>query len=242
MALAIALPSVLPLGFGILTHISCGTGSVVASAVLWTPRLLLNSPYLGSAWANSSGWGVGPLTNGSSVGVFSLEEWNLSPRQDRTVLGSGVDAPCAGGWAVNATARGGLVSYSLGHPLVASDAQEIGNFSMTDWLPFSADYGQNFSSVYFQNGLPNLSDRTVSTCGGPSAQLGASSSGYPVTVPFEVGPAHVLVATTVLSPVAYSYGFPADAGVWPVFTGGSPGAGSLGGWAFGYAPCAGGAP
>ena len=242
-ALLLVVPSLVPaVGFGILTHEVCGVGRGEATGYFWTPVLLLNSPYLGQAWANLT---VQPVlttetsaSNGSSTGIFELVEWNLSATRNVSTLGPGLNNPCIRPVVATASPTLDELGYDLVHPLNWSDANEIENFSAVD-PGLGPESGHSVPSVRFYNSFDSGARwYNTSTCGGGAAVSTTTATEYPVEIPFAQNGRTLWVATQFPTNVAYAYRFPANGGAWHT-TNSDPGATNLGGggWAFEYRAC-----
>ena len=239
--LVLVVPSLVPaVGFGIVTHESCGLGRVEASGYFWTPTILVNSPYLGSAWAN---WTEpGSLTSinvsgGQSAGIFELVEWNLSSARNISTLGPGLNQPCDRSLVPTAAATRDEIGYNLAHPLNWSDVNETQNFTyVVDGLGLGSGY--DAPSVRFGNAFDPSSVRlNISTCGGGPSESDASSTEYPVEIPFAMNGHTLWVGGQFPASVRYSYRFPAN-GVWHI-SNPTPGVSDVfdDGWAFDFRAC-----
>ncbi|MCI4344202.1 MAG: hypothetical protein L3J87_01050 [Thermoplasmata archaeon] len=243
VVIALVVPLLFPgVGFGLVTHETCELGPVEATGVFWTPMILLNSPYLGWAWANltESGFILGiNISDGGSAGVFELAEWNLSGTRNVSTVGPGVNHPCVQPLLPTASPSHDEGGYTLAHPLNRSDANETANFSMAD-PGFRAEHPPLLPSVRFGNAFDPASVRfNASTCGGGAAASDSSSTEYSFEIPFTSNGHTLLVPAQLPALVSYSYRFPANVGVWQI-SNPDPGVTELfhGGWAFNFRTCA----
>jgi len=102
----IALVFVTPFagGWGFPYHLACSESARGPPAILWTPVVLLNSPFRGSANATGlliengapapGAGGTITAVNGSSEGLFALAPWQLYSTSNQWVLGDGLGSPC----------------------------------------------------------------------------------------------------------------------------------------------------
>jgi len=226
-------------GWGAYAHWTCAKGTEVANQTDDIPVQLLNAPYGGWVWANTTGppgliehgtgigdiWG-GWTSNGSVVWsgfeafvtVFSVE--------NQTVLGPGSNARCSSPFQVNIFAQGaGFGDIALAGPNV-SDRNEP---------TVLGSWGTNIS---FQNGFAEPNARNQSDCGGPALSIpGVISTFLSLWVTFaETGQTHTVPFQVPLVETVYNYWFPANFGTWQVDNLSAPG-GPGGGWAFSYSPC-----
>jgi len=222
----LVVPVVVPsVGFGVLTHVECQGGAVLATGQFWTPIILLNSPYRG----NASGVGVGVLiraTDGEVDGVFDLDQWTLRAATNVAVLGPGLSRPCT---------TSGVASYAAGE-----------NFASQQLLAIGATSDANVGTEFALNGYPSVS---FFDSGGPSGELlnycdntasqnqTASSVYYQVLVSFSGPNAGRPMWYLLPAPASYSYQFPAGS-AWNVQFGKSVSPGDYdGGWLFNYTTC-----
>ncbi|MFZ0829898.1 MAG: hypothetical protein WCB18_06710 [Thermoplasmata archaeon] len=221
------------LGYGVGFHTECRAGALLATESLWTPRLWLNAPDPGMAWANaSSGVGTG-ASNGSSSGLFALDQWNLTARVNSSVPGPGLSTPCRYGMTITHSSGNILDNVALTHPSNESDAEEVDNFRAVVLDMMSPQYGMRVSSVTFENGLVGGGDSQVESCFSETPEFyHTQSSFYTVTVTFFFDGRNVPLATSVTGPVAHSYEL-GPGHVWAVYDPESARPPSGGGMAFG---------
>lgn len=99
---------VLPLigAWGLPYHLVCNRGSEIVYGQFWTPIVLVNAPFNGTASATgaitSDGEAVAgaagsiQTSNGSSKGLFALAPWAIYSTSTSLGLGAGPAAPCRG--------------------------------------------------------------------------------------------------------------------------------------------------
>lgn len=218
VAAVVLVPVAVPqLGYGVVSHLVCGQGAVVASEYFWTPIALLNSPYRGVAWVNqTTHYGTGFITegtnatNGTSVGIFDLDEWNLTRAVNSSSAGPGLSHPCVQRFLASHNSPDVVTVLRLNHSSNESDFNEVQNFSLMVYGFGPPIYNEVARSVNFNNSYWGDNDGGYGACdaGGPSFNF-ASSSDLPVTVPFTYEGRSVPMAITLESQVAYSYEFPA---------------------------------
>ncbi len=228
IAVVVAAIAVVPVAFSLpwapLFHYECAPGVQVASESLWTPEVLVNSPYggFGNGTGNSFGTRV---MNGSSAGIFELDRWNISTSVRVVVAGPGANAACAG-YLARRDFGGGYASSWVGPRNVTSDVGQTMTFM---------NLAQG--SVLFYNGFVET-DRTVSTCGSGPFVWEVSATSMAVDVPFPRAGGTELVSVTLQGAYNYTYSFPGHFGTWAVddLNAGSHAPG--GGYAFQFTPCA----
>lgn len=231
-----AAVGLVPLAVGtpwaLMAHYQCGMGATIAKETLWTPLVLVNSPYGGfgngtGRYPTASGWSSTNFTeaNGMAAAVFEQEEWSIGPLVRVLVAGPGANANCAG--------------------FVAA-ARELGNYTgAAALLPAGSksDRGENvsfsaygYASVVF-NANYSENEFSVGTCGGGQVVMSAHASHITVQIPFNLGGSDETAWATIDGAFNYSYTFPGNFGTWFVddLTTGSHAPG--GGWAFSYLPC-----
>lgn len=200
---------------------------------LWTPMVMVNSPYLGSATGSSASsfygsysFTAGGLTlststgtevaaslspsNGEAEGWFELDTWTIYQAVNQPAIW--VNNPCTQPYVAKITTTGN--QYRT-YTLVPSGSENDGN-EMTSF----SDNGYN--SVVFHNGYNEI-DGSVSTCGSGSGTLTVSTSVLTeesVSVSLSAGTytSDGTLAMTVSSGYStsnvYSYSFPGNGGTW----------------------------
>lgn len=238
VAILVLIPVLVPdVGFGVAYHEVCETGAVVDTEVFWTPVLMLNSPYQGSAWANGSGSGIN-ATNGQAMGLFAFLHWDLFTLYNGSVAGPGISSPCSSKYAATYSPSISGQVWEITAILLprgsTDDSHEETSFSATNQTDVLVP------SVIFDNTpyTPTSGGLEVNTCVSETVvSKSAGSAVYPITVPFAgVGNQHYL---SVLFPssVGYSYIFPVG-GAWSVQYAETDTAGGYeGGWTFQYHSC-----
>lgn len=161
------------------THIECRVlSTVVNTTYLWTPVILLNSPYGGSASGSDSTYlysqytySAGPVSlssktsqvatvqvsdsNGAASGAFELYKWVSYQTQDYAVIGDGLNQYCTQPYLSEISGNSlGLTFQGILPQGTTSDAKEPTNLSIYD--------GHNF--VTFNNGY-TANNYPISTCG-----------------------------------------------------------------------------
>ncbi len=207
VAIVVAIPLLVPaVGFGVVEHEVCTTGSVLESRLFWTPIILLNSPYRGNAWANGSGWGIN-ASNGAAVGIFRALDWRLSARENSSAPGPGLATPCTTDLSASylTTSASGFETELLLPAGSMDDVGEATSFSLN-----------GNASVLFDNTPTSMLSGgfQVDNCltwNLPSAN--ASSGVYPITVPFPGSGDRYFVSLLFPAPATYAYKFPFD-GAW----------------------------
>ncbi len=254
IALSIALfaPTFLA-GWAPLLHHSCDTSGVAGTSTLWVPLSILNAPYGGKGFVNSSipsgffgtsantnppnlvgGW----AGNGSVWGGFYKVNATVYYVSNSTEWGPGSNVACRDPFAISLRSvipgqgyEGELFTWP-GAPLFGPNSSS--DQFEPNRLYFSSAPGD--SSAYFSNGftLPNL--RNLTTCGLPAKTFSTSSTGLTIRIPFDVGGRNETQSLTLPWIQSFNYWFPSNFGVWQVDDLSAPG-GPGGGWAFSYSPC-----
>lgn len=227
-----ALPMIVPASWSVLTHVECAPGTTVATLDLWTPVVLVNSPFGGfgngtGTYPTSSGWwGMNfTVVNGGAAATFELNAWSVGPSVPVLVAGPGANAICSG-YLGTYQEGGGYTGAALLQPESAmSDVGEDVSFS----------YGDH-ASVLFNNGFSER-EFSVSTCLGGPVMLATRASSLLVQVPFMLNGANHTASARIQADFNYTYSFPGNFGTWwidDLDTGANaPG----GGWAFSFEPC-----
>jgi hypothetical protein len=204
-------------GYGVIRHVVCAKGPVLATEDFWTPLALLNSPYRGEGWANlsyrSALMSIN-ATGGRAVGLFVLDEWNLTRLVNSSALGPGVSHPCTQGAQASPSEGNSLLVDTIPNPSNESDVAEADQVVAGDFILGSPLYGQNVTSVLFQNDYVDDDAGGLGTCNASSPTLEpAYSTSYPVVVPFDRNPSSGAPEYGFPAPVpiavTYSYEFPA---------------------------------
>lgn len=149
----------------------CSIGSAIATNDLWTPVILLNSPYGGSATGSSSTslYGsfsitAGPVTyststssqlatkisasNGGAEGLFQLDQWTIYPATTIEVYTTDYqNLPCTEPYIAQITGTtGDYTTYQLLNNSSTADYNEATSFSAA-----LQNTGVVYNSVNFQN-------------------------------------------------------------------------------------------
>ncbi|MGA7922863.1 MAG: hypothetical protein WCA77_02670 [Thermoplasmata archaeon] len=211
-------------GYGIVYYEACVKTGTISTEVLWTPLILLDSPYLGSASATSvrlESPGSSPVpglsasltaSNGSAVGAFSLNQWTVYSQQTEFVPGAGPSAGCV-------ASRSTVMAPSpipLEDETTVLTVQLLGSGNTSDVLvPFSF-MQLGIHSVYFAAGFQYDSDGGYGTCSGGGLGVSLGTEGIAVSVPFNLGSAfYGIVPALVPADASYSYQIPPN-GTWEV--------------------------
>lgn len=231
VAIVIAIPLLVPgVGFGVVSHEVCTLGPTVESVVFWTPVVMLNSPYMGSAWANGSGSSIN-ATNGQAVGVFRTLDWHLVRLENTSAAGPGISTPCITGYSATYTVPTPHASTTEGLLPLGSTAD------VREATSFTADGN---ASVLFDNTAYTVSSGGVQIgdcVSRVAAEENATSGVYPITVPFPGADRSHYVSVLFAESVTYTYAFRLG-GRWTVnFAETAPSGADEGGWSFTYFEC-----
>jgi hypothetical protein len=208
----------------------CVTDKVIGSVNLWTPIVMVNSPYLGSATGSSSGSVYSSFTitsgavvftstssttttasvsasNGQAVGQFELDTWTFYSVKNKL---SYTNKPCTQTYVAKITARIG--SYTGAYELLSagstSQANEITSFTR-----------DGYKSIVFHNEYTRA-DGQISTCGTGDANYGvtqttSTSLSFSVTLGASTTALGTLGITSGSSTTQqFNYWFPGNSGIW----------------------------
>ncbi len=239
-AILVAAIAVVPLVAGaswsLIAHYECGPGATVATRDLWTPEVLVNSPYGGFG----NGTGTYPIpggststsikaANGEATAEFVVEEWSIAPSVRVLVAGPGANAICTGFVAAGKVV-GGYTGAILLLRGATSDAGENTSLSYPD------PYGNQYDSVRFQNGYSE-GDLTFSSCGGGGLVMAARASRIAIEVPFTLDGQSYTASAAINAAFNYTYLFPGNFGTWSIDDLNTGTHAPGGGWAFSFTPC-----
>jgi len=239
------------------THEACQM-TPVATETLWTPVILLTSPYSGSSVGSVSSYSWGSFTfafadngltsetskqitnsisatNGEVIGLFEADNWTIYQLQTVWRTGIGNNNPCKASYTAEITGKySGFATFTLFPPGSTSDSGVITSF--TGYDPYTK---QTYSSVE----LPSLDYTTLSggidTCNvNTGYSYGVTASQWiSGTIGIDISGYHVSGSLAITqgagNSVTYTYNFPSG-GVWSwsVLSGqASPGL------TFSYSPC-----
>ena len=235
VAIVVAVPLLVPgIGFGVAVHEVCRTGGEVESEQFWTPVVLVNSPYGGQAWGNATSPDYADpivyVANGQArVAVESLT-WQLDRLVNGSAAGPGVSSPCAAGFAATSTGYGAGVSA----------VQLLPNGTSTDVGEPTSFTFAGLSSVIF-NPTPYTGSSggvQIDNCEGiTTGEQTASSSVYPITIPFSGPGTSHYVGVLFPASATYAYKFPVR-GMWAADFAATDAQGQYeGGWTFTSVSC-----
>jgi hypothetical protein len=211
-----------PAQLGLAFHLGCQVGSVVESEVLWTPWLVVDSPFGGTAdgvanVTNPAGNMVssGPVVadNGSAVAEFSLNNWTVRTQSQGWILGPGADQACSGAYFVSldripvrpptSSSTNFLINVSLLGEGNTSDASQP--HAITAGGHSSVVFGVNFTNNY----------NFIDTCQGSGITEKVTVSEEAVGVPVSIPGTGGIIAVEVSVQAFYVYQYPgAPGGVW----------------------------
>ncbi|MCI4324365.1 MAG: hypothetical protein L3K00_00535 [Thermoplasmata archaeon] len=200
-----------------LSHETCTSRPIGSTQQFWTPVILLDSPYGGSASATAALISPAPSAldsatitarNGTADALLSLDNWTLSQSSNTTAAGAGIDQPCGGAYGASDLSREGGRHAGLDQKaanLLASNATS--DQGVPSRLSASVIWSDNFSEA---------TQPALTICGPGSATLTlAPASELRFEVPFAEGPMTIVVTAAVPALVTYTYSFDAGAqGVW----------------------------
>jgi hypothetical protein len=226
-------------------HTACSSGVPIANDTRRViPAVLVNSPYGGWAYGQGidhddygqqvwEGWGTG-ADNGTTFAILlGFANASLQHLTNTTVLGPGIDRPCASAFAVELSSV--HLYEEIGSSLVTvSNLSDVGEANNT-----SPTWGLNNLSltVFVDNGFTQSNTEPRSTCGRPGVTVEVHSGALSVGLPFSIGGGTIVAPYEVPFALNFTYFFPANFGTWAIDNLSAPG-GPGGGWAFDYlGPC-----
>ena len=237
VALVVVVVFTAPLAgvWGLPYHQGCRQGSRLASERLWTPVGILNAPFNGSANATALRTSGGKVvtgiagsvnaSNGSTVGLFSLNTWNIYAMSSVWEVGPGSSSACSSAASVQLspdlipTSGGSFVSPVLLSPSGGTTTSVVDNFTLAGYASVLFDASYNTSAGQ-QGGH--------GTCAGQPISYFTSVEEITVSIPYGTGS----ISTTISDLVSYAYYLGPNGGwFWQL----TPSAG----WAFDYTPCPG---
>jgi hypothetical protein len=182
--------------WGLAYHWGCERGDLVTVIHLWTPVVLVNAPYNGTAYAagvlmsggEPIGGGGGSIeaSNGSSEGLFALGEWLIYSTSRQLQSGPGASASCSGSLApVLAPVLGTVLPagatvtpVQLGGPGSTVTQGVQTNFTLRGYP--SVEWEMNYDPS-------NQPKANLTACPGGSARVLPIANRINVTVPFQNG-------------------------------------------------------
>lgn len=238
-------------GWAPLVHWTCDRQTIVAKGSdVMVPAVLVNSPYLGSAYGQGIGpssfpglWGdsapslrIGYAVNmsgGVAGGAFFLVNVSVVRVVDTIAFGPGPNTRCGSPLQVSLSPSGrtALIPAPIATASNQSDGQE-GTFLENPPAPSSGPV-----KTYFNNSFWESNHAPISTCGEPNGtSVSIHRAGFTVGFNATWEGENLRVPFTIPFDLNYTYHFPGNGGIWQVddlSAMGGPG----GGWAFSYQPC-----
>lgn len=235
VALLLILPIVLSSFPGTFYHQAC-TSSQLSVQVFWTPVIIVNSPLYGNASGTARFEGPWDSylfststnsSNGSVVGLFSLDSWALLRQTTGDVIGPGANQPCSQPYTASDLTRHGawflggasMATNVIAPPGTSSDT-DLKNQVVIENATIQGQ-GASFPSVIFDADFSQAAER-ISTCGNQiGAGLGGvtSSTSTGFVIPFILGGADVSVEAQLPVAASFSYTIAASAqGSWGIDT------------------------
>ena len=225
VGIVLTLATLAASGGGLLSHTVCSVGAPIANELFWTPFSLVNAPYLGSTYYQTSfdTWelfgpthvtGQGWLRSGNlSTGYFETQNWSILSLANQSNLGPGVNHPCTSSFQVVLAHSSFTVSYQgipLQGPGNTSNANEPTTFHG------NGSISSHFPTAVFANGFLAPDASSISTCGKPGQTLSYSSTSFDVSIAVATAHGPVPVVFSIPSLENYTYYFPPDGGTWQI--------------------------
>lgn len=211
------------------THTSCQAGPIAAQQSLWTPLLIVNSPYGGDATGLTTVYNsptstinvsVPTLVNGSVGAVFYLDDWALVSLSNSTIGGPGTNLPCTSSYrAVDLSwSQYGDTSLAV-HTLYLAGEGTRADEHLPQQISVEAGNGTLYESVLFNDsfapGVNPENETFVSTCGIPNSLiLNSTSEWLSFRVPFFLNGVVLTPEAALSLPTEYNYIFPGSTGGW----------------------------
>lgn len=210
---------------------SCTLGTLEAKSQLWTPVIILNSPYGGAASANATIFASPQgtivagtnVSNGAVGAVFYLDTWGLYSLTNLTSSSGSAGGPCTLPYAaVDLSWNAYGETSTVVHTLYLAESGTQSDLNLPRQASMMAPNGTLYESVLFNDtyapGLNPSNDTNLSTCGSSMPnELQTRSGRLPFLVPFysEYGESITLPASLPL-PSTYQYSFPMEFGTWSI--------------------------
>lgn len=251
LALALFLPSLVGVGWGVLFHRGCASAKVVAEELLWTPYVIGDAPYGGRIYAeatvyqtaNSTVKDIINVTDGAAEGYFYLDEWQISEPVPGWIPGPGANQPCRSSYsATDLSRQPGFDQAPEELPLSLLGAGNLSDVTITDHFSYPALNSSRYPSVTFNFsfplGLTSKSYSIVNTCAETRTSFRlTSSTELNFTLPSPIGSGLPPIPTSIEVPTTYTYAFPPGLGSWTYFDLAHGTGLAEGGFAFSYSPC-----
>jgi hypothetical protein len=245
------VPLVMGWSSGLIEHTQCQRTGGSWVERLWTPVLILNSPYLGNASAsallaspNQIGSESVSLTaqNGATVAIFSLDNWSVSAQRTVMVAGPGIGGSCASPFqAVDDSRSQAAYSGPIRQSVYLQSAPGLNDQAIPDHValadPSGGSSSRMYDSVVYDATFRSSTLPAVVSC--QDFHQGAipqpATGQLPVSVPVW-GAGATSVEVVLPSSATFSYNIPATAqGTWQVDDLAS---GGVSGLAFEWSACA----
>jgi hypothetical protein len=239
-----------------LLHWTCEATAVTNSGTFFLPLALVNSPYGGGGFVNSTypsqavgfppSWAAyqmegGGESNGSIWGAFVWDTVAVSTLSNASVFGPGTNNRCVAQFSISfhivpaAQGGGGYGGEIFNVPW----GPDFGTGAMSDIgepLLFNFSTSPGNSTSVFRQGFYGENEAPITTCNGPSQSISAVVNGVTTWVSFSWNGRSYTVPAVLPLTEDFHFVFPADFGTWEVDNLSAPG-GPGGGWAFSYSPC-----
>jgi len=203
MGATVASPTRPSNGPQIGVHSVCTLGSEVQTVDLWTPAILVNAPYLGSATAlytngqsSSSSISIGiqyaqfssttsttaqysqqvNVAGGEATGGFFLYPWNLYQTKSLTQPGEGEGNPCTTAYAAQISGTGNWIAYSP-ISIQINGVYTAQTSDANEAHTVVGDYaGTQYGSVNFDNSYSSSNIGAMDTCNNNGGIEGSSNT------------------------------------------------------------------
>ncbi len=208
----------------------CVIDKTIGSVNLWTPIVMVNSPYLGSATGSTSGSVYSTFTissgglvltstsvttttasvsasNGQAVGQFELDTWTFYSVKNKL---SYTNKPCTQSFVAKITNHIG--SYTGALELLPAGSKSQAN----EITSFTRD---GYNSIVFHNEY-SRADGQISTCGTGDANYGVTqSTSTSLSLTVKLGASTTAAGTIGITSGSgttqqWNYKFPGNSGVW----------------------------
>jgi len=218
-------------------HTVCVNQSRLGNVTAWSPRQVVDGPYLGRVSFSfslryESSWGVSLLTEAPTDGESNTSalwlgatNWSIYRVSNVSALGNGPNAPCFASLIAEQSlpppVGGGYVSTTLSGPEMVSTSTQLNSSDLcaTSSLPASCGISATFDVAFTPPGVGS-----VDTCGLSKAEsLGVETGPIGLQIPFTWnGRNYSVMADYNVNAIGITdsfeswenYTFPANVGVW----------------------------
>ena len=213
--------------------------TAVASQVLWTPRLIVTSPYDGNASGSSTVTSYGSfsfkfagssvtsttttsttdtisVTNGEVAGLFEADQWTIYQLTNGTSSYPPGTGYCTASYTAQITQHeSGIIT----HTLLGGGSVETYPVETSFGPVYDSSTGQSYYSVHLPDLNYTTTDNSIADCGSVGLTMQVAASNYitgTIGIAFSGDGVSGSLAMTQGSgnSVVYTYNFPGNTGTW----------------------------